>query len=225
MPALPPVPKTIQFTLFYNDNGNANVHNILYYTYSGTLALADLTTLCNNVMTAWGAQFAAQTMPSCSLVGVIGNDLSSNLAPKSASTSAAVPGTNAGQNLSNGATPVFSYLTSRKYRGGHSRTYTPGAVRNSLSDGNTWSGTARTAMQAAWVAFLNAIVTTAVPAAVGQLTHVVAHRYGKTATSPVSGTSSPTRSVPLTTPFTDPVTAVVLNPQIGSQRRRNQQSA
>jgi len=126
--------------------------------------------------------------------------------------------------MTNGAAVVISHETSRKYKGGHSRTYVAGMPRQSLSDGNTLSTLGATALLSAWNAFITAFITTAVPAAVGALQQVVAHRYGKTATAPVLSASTGVRSVPLTTPFTDPITASVINPQLGSQRRRNQQA-
>lgn len=224
MTPLPPISKAIQFKLFYNDQGNANVINELWLTYSSTLAQSDLVILCNNIMTSWGAQFAAQVMPSCSLIGVTGNDMSSNIAPQAGSTHAAIPGSNAGQNIPNGSCGVISYETNLKYKGGHGRVYVPGLPRNALSDGNTWTATARAAIQAAWAAFITEITTVAVPAAVGALTHVIAHRYGKTAAAPVGVSVSSVKSVPLTSPFTTPVNSYFMNPQVASQRRRNQQS-
>lgn len=224
MTAMPPINKAIEFTLFYNDQGNANVQNKLWLTYSSTLALSDLVILCNNIMTSWGAQFAAQVVPGCSLEGVTGNDLSSMTAPQGVSTHAPIAGSNGGQNIPNGSCGVIAYETNLKYKGGHGRVYVPGLPRNSLSDGNTWTTAARAAIQAAWAAFITEVTGVAVPAAVGALTHVIAHRFGKTAGSPVLSSSSSLKSVPLTAPFTTPVSSYFMNPQVGSQRRRNQQA-
>lgn len=218
------MPKCIQFKLFFNDHGNTNVQCMFYVRYTGTLASTDLQTLCNNLFSQWATHMGPQISQSCSLLGVTGNDLSSVTGAKSASTGVAQPGTNINGFNPNGAAFVIGHETARKYRGGHSRTYIPGTPNGSLSDGNTWSNAFQAATLTAWNAFVTAFIQTAVPAAVGALTQVVAHRYGASATAPVSGGVSALKSVPLANPFTDDVTASVANPQVGSQRRRNQQA-
>lgn len=224
MAALPPVPKTIQFKLFFNSHGNSNVQNILYFTYTGTLASTDLQTICNNLLSQWATHMSPQQCTTTSLLGVTGNDLSSVTAAKSASSGVPAAGGNVGAEVSNGAAFVIGHETNRKYKGGHSRSYVPGVAVSELSDGNTWSNTFQASMISAWNAFVTAFISTAVPAAVGTLAQVVAHRYGASPIAPVSGGVSVLKSVPLASPFTDPVTASVANPQVGSQRRRNQQA-
>jgi hypothetical protein len=224
MAALPPVPKCIQFKLYFNDHGNSNVQNLLYFSYTGTLAATDLQTLCNNLMSQWATHMGVEQVNSCSLLGVTGNDLSSVTGAKAASTLGATTGTASPPGLSNGAACVISHESARKYKGGHSRTYVPGMQEASLSDGNTWLNTFQASILSAWNAFISAFIATAVPAAVGTLAQVVAHRYGASATAPVLSAASGRKSVPLATPFTDLVTGTTVNPQVGSQRRRNQQA-
>jgi hypothetical protein len=223
MAQLPPVPKCIQFQLLYSDGADTDVRNMLYFTYTQTLSGTDLVTLCNNVMTEWGTNVAPHCVNTLLLEGVAGNDLSSDLAAQAVNSHPSVPGTGTGVPLTSGAAFVIGYETALKYRGGHSRNYLPGMPNTGLLDANTWTTTFQTAILNAWTAFLSGIVQTAVPVAVGTLQHVVAHRFGKSADAPVLGGSSVTRSVPLADPFTTPVTAVRTNPQVGSQRRRNQQ--
>lgn len=223
VPALPPISKVIQFKLFTNDNGNTNVQNVLYFSYSGSLAATDLQTLCNNMVSAWVTNMLPKLVNTNHILGVTGNDLSSVTAPKSASTGVVSAGTVTPPAITSGAAFVIGHDTSRKYKGGHSRTYITGLPTSDLADGNTWSAAAQTAILTAWNAFITAFTQTLVPAAVGALTQVVAHRYGRTAGSPVLALGSKSPSVPLTTPFADPVTASIANPQVGSQRRRNQQ--
>lgn len=224
MTALPPLPKVIQFKIFTNDHGNSNVQNVLYFSYTGSLAATDLQTLCNNLVAAWVANILPKLVNTNSILGVTGDDLSSDTAPKSASTSVVSAGTVTPPSITSGAAFVIGHDTSRKYKGGHSRSYITGLPTSDLADGNTWSAAAQTAILSAWNAFVTAFTQTLVPAAVGALTQVVAHRYGKTPGSPVLALGSGSKSVPLTTPFADPVTASVANPQVGSQRRRNQQA-
>jgi hypothetical protein len=221
---LPPIPKCVQATLFYLSSGGIPARNILYFSYTQTLSAADLGTICNNIATQWGSHMAAQTLSSWGLEGVGASDLSSQTAAQNGSTGATIPGTATGGLVGAAVSFVISNETARKYRGGHSRNYLPGIPQADLSDSNTWSVAAQTAILNAWTAFLQGIVTVGVPAAVGVLQHVVAHRYGKTAGSPVSASAPSTLSVPLTNPFFDQITAYKTNPQVGSQRRRNQQT-
>lgn len=224
MPALAPVPSTIQFKLFFNDHGNSNVQTLLYVSYSSTLAQSDLQTLCNTCFTQWATHMLPNQVPNLSLLGVTGNDLSAVTAPKAASTFPSQAGTNAGSPIPNAANFIISHETARKYRGGHSRSYIMGMPANQLADGNTWTSPWQTTMLTAWNAFLSGLLTTGVPVAVGTLQHVVAHRYGRTKDGTPGTPDSDLPSVPLDKPFTDPVTAEVANPQVGSQRRRNQQA-
>jgi hypothetical protein len=220
---LPPILRTVQFQLLYTDSADTDVRNILYFTYSNSMSATDLTTLCNNMKTQWNTHMASSTVPNVLLEEVFANDLSSDFAPQAADTLAAFPGTNGGTKLTSGAAFVISNETGLKYRGGHSRNYLPGIPENDLLDANTWSTAAQTAILNAWTAFLSAFIQTAVPAAVGTLVHVVAHRFGKTPDAPVLAGVSASKSVPLTSPFTTPISAYRTNPQVGSQRRRNQQ--
>lgn len=223
MTALPPLPKVIQFKVFTNDNGNTNVQNILYFRYTGNVGSTDMQTLCNNLFTDWVTALFSHLVNTNHLLGVTGNDLSSVTAAKSASTAAVATATAVPPGVTSGAAFIIGHETSRKYKGGHSRTYLTGLPVSSLSDGNTWSAAAQTTILSAWNAFVTAFTSTLVPAAVGQLIQVVAHRYGASPTAPVLAGVSASKSVPLLTPFSDDVTASIANPQVGSQRRRNQQ--
>lgn len=225
MTALPPVPKCIQFQLLYTDGADTDIRNMLYFTYTQTLSSTDLQTLCNTMVTVWGSHMAGQTVQRCVLEGVIATDLSGPTSAEGSSSIASIPGTivpATSQGLTSGAAFVMSNITALKYRGGHSRNYIPGLPQSGLLDANTWTVAFQTTIINAWAAFLQAFVSTAVPTAVGVLQQVVAHRFGKTAGAPVL---SGVKSVPLSNPFTTAVTAHKTNPQVGSQRRRNQQFA
>lgn len=223
MTALPFVPKTIQFQLVYTDQADSDIRNMLYFTYGNSLSATDLQTLCNSMASNWDAHMATNTTTNVALEEVFASDLSSDVSAQAASTLGVQTGGNAGGHLTSGAAFVMGYETSRKYRGGHARNYLPGMPVTGLADANTWTAAWQTTIVNAWSAFLNAFVSAAVPVAVGALTHVVAHRFGKTPGAPVLASSGAVKSVPLAVPFTDPITAIRSNPQVGSQRRRNQQ--
>lgn len=223
MPPLPPVSFALHFRLLYVDFGNTNVQNNLYFTYSQTMSNTDLTTLCNSMVTRWTNHIGPQVSQNLTLFGVVANDLTTSTAAQGASTVPSIGGALAGPELSNAAAFVISNETARRYRGGHSRVYLPGQMQSHLADGNTWTTAFQTAMLQAWNAFISEFITTAVPAAVGTLRQIVVHRYGRTSTSPVSTVDDDSPSVPLTNPYFDLVTASAANPNVGSQRRRNQQ--
>jgi hypothetical protein len=223
MAALPPVPNCIQVTMIYGDGGDASIRNILYFTYSGSVSATDLGTFCALVKSEWGSNMAAQTVTTTALEEVFATDLGSHTGAQAADGNPSLAGTHAGPGLTSGAAFVMGNEGTLRYRGGHSRNYLPGMPQSGLQDPNTWTLTFQQAVLTAWTAFLQAVITHA-PAAMGALAHAIAHRFGRTATSPVLSASAPdVPSVPLAAPFTEPVKANRTNPQVGSQRRRNLQ--
>lgn len=223
MPALANVPLTIQIILTGNDGADANVQNSLYFTYTGTAAGTDLNTLLGIVSAAWSANLAPQTINSYHLVRIQITDLNSKTGAQ-VQEALSIAGTVVGTPVTSGAAAVVSGKESDRYRGGHRRVYLGGQETGHLLDNNTWTVAYQTALAAAWQAFVNQIISAA-PAAMGALKDVIVHRYGATAGSPVLATSGRARmkSVPLTTPITHPISGYVTNPQVASQRRRNQQ--
>ena len=232
MAPLPPVPKTIQFQLVYTDGTNTNVRNMLYFTYTGTVSPTDLVTLCNNLKTEWNTYMAPQTNTSVHLLNVYGNDLASPTGAQGVDSNVAYPGTMAGAALTSGCALCISHETGLKYKGGHSRVYLPGQTQINLLDANTWTTAFQSAILTAWTSFISHFLSTLVPAAVGSLQQVVAHRYGRTPSGPGGPPDSDLPSVPLTSPYTTPVTAY-RSRRSGSRRhgtadadrrrRRNQQ--
>jgi hypothetical protein len=223
MAALPPIPNALQMQLIYSWGSNTDIRNILYFKYSGSISSGDLLTLVRSMKTSWTAHMAPQTVTDCFLTTVFGNDVASNLGAQAIDGNPAVAGTAAGTRTTAGAAFVIGNETALKYRGGHSRTYIPGMPESNTSDSNSWTTVAQQAMLTAWSAFIQAFITSAVPAAVGSLQQAVAHRFGKSATAPVLAADTDVPSVPLTSPFLQVITAYRTNPQVASQRRRNQQ--
>lgn len=223
MPALPPVPKTLQIRLVYNDGGDADIQNILYFKYGGTASAPDLVTLAQEVKTVWGTHMAGQHSNTLHLLSVFIDDLDSATGAQAVDGNPALTASNVSGPLTSGVAFVMSNVGQMKYRGGHSRTYLPGIPTNAAQDPNTWTTAFQTAMLTAWQGFIAAIVSAA-PTAIQLLGQVIAHRFGASATAPVgvsSGRSA--RSVPLTHPVVENVVGHRTNPQVGSQRRRNLQ--
>jgi hypothetical protein len=216
-----PVPNCIELVFIMSDGGDTGMECHTYWGYNGSVSATDLTTMCSAAYGQWGAHILPQQGNWVTLEECFGNDLASITGAQAAFSGASI-GTSAGTGkLSSGTAFVLSFETSRKYRGGHSRIYIPGVPASDLADANSWTTTQATNMVTGWQAFRNALVA-AIPAAIGIVGQVVAHRYGASATAPVLGAPSVRKSVPLTHPFTDPVTAIRGNISVGSQRRRNQ---
>jgi hypothetical protein len=225
MPALPDVPLTIRIRLTSIDGGGAQMQNFMYYTYTGTAAATDLNTLMGIVVSAWSTNISPHYSTNGHLTGVEITDLNSKTGAKVAET-VSVAGTQAGNELTSGVAAVISGKESDRYRGGHRRIYLPSRNGNDLADANTWSVALQSAISAAWQAFVNQIISAA-PAAIGAMKDVIVHRFGATAGAPVLATSGRARmkSVPLTIPITHAITSYATNPQVASQRRRNQQTS
>jgi hypothetical protein len=224
MAALPPVPKTLKFQAVFSDGADSNIHNIHYVSYTNSAAASDIQVIVTAFSNAWETHMATQLTTNVALEAVLAQDLNSATGAAAEST-VTVAGTNAGTKLTSAASFVMGNEGTFRYRGGHSRTYLPGMNEGALLDANTWTTAWQTAMVNAWSAFWSEVLSAATSTALGTLAHVIAHRFGKTATAPVSvpGYRLVARSVPLTSPWTEPVTAYKTNPQVGSQRRRNMQ--
>lgn len=221
MPPLPPVPKCFSLTFIGNDGGDPDIQNHTYWSFTGALSATDLTTITAAAFAQWGTHMSALQGAWYKLTEVAGNDLSSRTGAQ-AFTTGSTPGTSGATGpLGSGSAFVLSFEGGTKYRGGHSRIYIAGQGSSDMSDPNSFTGTHATGMVSGWTALRNALIA-AIPSAVGVVAQVIAHRYGATAGSPVSGEGATVRkSVPLTNPFTEPVVAVRGNPGLGSQRRRN----
>jgi hypothetical protein len=225
MTALPPVPKTIKFQAEFTDSADSDIRNIHYVSYTNTASAGDLQTMTNAFVAQWTTHMGPQQVTTVSLEQVLAQDLSSPTGAAALSGGGSA-GTNSGTHLTSGACFVMSNEAQFRYRGGHSRTYITGIPSSGLEDANTWTTAFQTGMVNAWSAFWSAFLAEASSTALGTLAHVVAHRFGKTATAPVDvpGYRLVARSVPLTSPWTEPVVAYRTNPQVGSQRRRNMQA-
>jgi hypothetical protein len=224
VPAQALVPTTIAIKLTGSDGGGAQINNTYYFTYGTSAGSGDLTTLLGVVASSWSANISIHVPPTYHLLSIDINDLNSKTGAHVAETVSIAGTASPGTELSSGAAGLVSFKEGLKYRGGHSRTYIGGMTKENLADANTWSTAWQTILSTAVSTFISQLISAA-PAAMGALKHVVVHRYGDTAGGPVLATSGQARmkSVPLTVPITMPVTGYVTNPQVASQRRRNQQ--
>lgn len=225
MPPLPVVPRTIKYSLRYSDSGNTNVENVFYQTFTQPPGSSDATSLAATVTAQWLTHVSPLMGTWMTLISATVNDLSSTTGAVAVNVTGGAGTAAAGAHLSSGAATVIQTKIARKYRGGHSRIYLPGAGQNDLQTTNTWTTSYITAVAAGWAAFVNGIITNA-PVALGAMQNVVAHRYGRCASPPCSpAPDEDAPSVPLASPYTDAISAWSVNPRVGSQRRRNQQGS
>ena len=218
---LPVAPKTAAFFLRTQITGAGVAETRFHMKYTNSLSSTDATTLLNTLATSWTTRFAPLTGTAYTLVGTAVNDLDSRTGVE-VGLVVSHPGTAASQGGQAATSFVMSAKTALKYRGGHSRVYIPGISISNLADSNTWSTAAQGTVFTAWTGML-ADLATSPPVGVGAMSQVVV-RY--ISSNKADFTPAPPQTPPpwlLPTPMILPITSWVSNPQVGSQRRRNQQ--
>jgi len=206
----------------YLDSAGPIVVNSVYFKYTGTLNAADATTIINAGIGSWGASLGGHMCPNITFVALGLNDLDSRTGVQLAVASGA-RGTAVVPAVTSGAALVISGKVAYKFRGGHARVYLSGLPLSATSDPNSWSAGTITALGSAWNSHINSI-TGAATGATGAIQAVMAHRYSK---NPAELGEPPTfvtpKPLPIPNPSTFPITSWTVNPQLASQRRRNQQ--
>lgn len=162
--------------------------------------------------------------PEIVLTGYIAEDLSADDAA-SAEISDDTPGTGETAALPAGLAVVSSYEISRRYRGGHPRSYWPIGLPSDIGTDQTWSSAAVTAFQSAIAGVLDSL-----PASTSGGTTISSHvnvSYYSGFTSVENPITHRYRNVPTlrATPTVDLVTSVVVRPYIGSMRRRRNKTS
>lgn len=138
MPALPPVPQTLRIAYDWTIDEDMKAVCREYYRYSGPGAsAAGLATLAGNIHSSYVTNLAPLFHSSRVLNSVQITDLTSATAPEGGATGDA-PGTRAGTKLPASAAVLQSQEISRRYRGGHPRTYWPMGVEDDMFDSQTW---------------------------------------------------------------------------------------
>jgi hypothetical protein len=118
---------------------------------------------------------------------------------------------------------VVSGHVALRYRGGHCRVYIPALANGQLTDSNTWSTTFQATLFTAWTGIMSDLMSSP-PIAVGALSPVAVHQYSSNHADFPDGVPTTKPPWPLADPTTYAITSWSVNPQVGSQRRRNQQA-
>jgi hypothetical protein len=189
--------------------------------YTLALSSTDATTLLTTLAGAWNTEMAGLTGPDYTLNAVSVNDLGSRTGVESTLVVSHV-GTNVNHGIAASAAFVMSAHVALKYRGGHSRVYIPGIASTFLTDTNTWSAGGQGSVFSAWTGMLSTL-TTSPPVGVGALSQVTVRYISSNKADFPSGSEPSEFPALLPTPMVLGVTSWSSNPQLGSQRRRNQQ--
>ena len=223
MPALPAVSKVFRLDFNQTYGGNTRIKDRLFFSYTGAISAADAATLATTARNAWNTNLAPILVNTHSLTSIQLTDLNSNTGVQVVNSTAA-PGTAAVAGVPAGAAMVFKLKTNLRFRGGHPRFYLTGIGANNLTTPETWLATGASTFLAAFQAMITAIQT-APPAAVGVVVNIAVSYFQ--GFHNVTFPSGRVRSVATlrTTPVQLTIASYAVNPNVASQRRRNQQSA
>jgi hypothetical protein len=156
MPALPDAAAIVRVRVIGTVNG-APFNNIFHLQYDAAApSVANLNTLCADVLTAWQTNFKSLCPSTVVLASADAQDLT-NAGAASGSATDTTAGTRSGTAMPNSVAACITWRINNRYRGGHPRTYLPAGVIADVSGGNRWTDAFVTAMNTAAAAFLTAL--------------------------------------------------------------------
>lgn len=222
MPPLPAVPKVLRVTQRMQFGSDLDLLSRCFLQYSGSApSPTQLDDFCTSAVTIWGVDLQTMVNSSVELVGIDAEDLSSPTAAIGTAVAALV-GSRSGATLPAGVAAVIQFKIARRYRGGHPRSYWPGAVTTDETTPQTWHTTYLTDLTSAYQSWISDLEGDGWSGS-GSITQVnVSYYSGFTNVLYPSGRyhAVPTlRAVPVV----DVVAGIAVNPIFGSQRRRNEQ--
>lgn len=146
MAPLPPITNVakVRVVMLQGPTGGHNSQNVHHVKFTGSATDADMSSLAFNWHVIYAGLFsgtltgaATYISEDTNLIYVTATDLSSDTAPFAQVEPAPVPG--AATQVSPVSTAfLLSHHVSRRYRGGHPRTYIPGVTPDNTTDGRTW---------------------------------------------------------------------------------------
>jgi hypothetical protein len=221
MPALPSVPGVVQLafgTLMIDDTYLAI--NRLHFHYTGAAPTSgQMSSFATTCLTAWGSAIEPSMCQDKKSQQLVAIDLSSPTGA-TAEVTDGTRGALTGAPLPDDTSLVMSATVSRRYRGGHPRSYLALGDATSLLDGHTWAGAFLTAVTTAWAGFMTA-VEGAGWAGAGTITPVnVSYYEGYHLVTYPSGRSRDVPTLRVGGPVVDPISAFVARARVGTQRRR-----
>jgi hypothetical protein len=221
MPALPAASNVAKIQMVGSYGQDVNVLNTVHCKFTGSPQVSD----CNNwalaVHNAWVSHMAPLISGSYTLNNVIVTDLTSSTGAVGSDVANA-PGTGSASGVPAGVALVVRFEISRRYRGGHPRQYIAGVPSAEVTGENEWSSTYISTFEAAYLLFATSISgfsdTNVQGTQIVNLSYVDGHNW-------VQDSKGNWHRAPVyrTVPATDPVSAYIVNPVLGSMRRRNEQ--
>jgi hypothetical protein len=224
MPALPNVTKVLRCDFFSTVGPDTRVRDRIFFSFSGAGPnVADLNTLATTIDSAWAANIISLQPSTATLTSIQLTDLTSATGAQTVKSVSRV-GNRAVTALPSATSIIIKFKIARRYRGGHPRFYLYGGGAQDTLNPSTWLSAFTGPVATQWAAFIAACELTP-PTNLGVLVHVnVSYFSGFTNKTFPSGRIRPVPTV-RGTPVVDSVVSYSVNPIIGSQRRRNLQSA
>jgi hypothetical protein len=182
--------------------------------------VAILNAFASSIRALWATDMAPLHGVSVNLDAVNIEDLTS--ATAAVGTSAGLTaGTRAGTQMPAGVAVVNAYKISRRYRGGHPKSYFPAFTNTDISTAQLWVTASVNAFNAGWAAFKTGIL--ALSSGGCTITNQVNVSYFKgftVITNPVTGRAR-NLPTPRAVPVVDQIISSACDTVPGSQRRRN----
>ena len=221
MPALPSIPNIIRAGFRFGNNTTTQIAGVaLHYAYTGgPPGVSDVAGVALDLKNAFGTHVASQLSHDYGLDEVVVTDLSSPTGATAGDGTATVNGTLSGSTLQAGTCALAHYDITRRYRGGHPKSFWPLGDEDQLATIAQWNSTFVTNVSAALAAFEAAALAISVGGS--SLSHQVNVSYFHGST-PFTLPGGRVRNIPTLrgTPLVDQITFGFVNPIIGSQRRR-----
>jgi len=140
MPARPPIANVIKVEYLWTQSG-APAANVLHLGYSSAPpSSTDLGSLANSFAALWSVNVPLMSTycpPNTILDEVVCTDLSSDSSAIGSYVDGSA-GSSVGQPLSAGSAFLVNWLITRRYRGGHPRTYWPAWTSNLIQTSTAW---------------------------------------------------------------------------------------
>jgi hypothetical protein len=218
----PPVPNVIKLSMKFTTATDLDIVTNTHWKYTGGPPVAsDLQAFLSNVATESTNQMEALVPTTVTHVQDTATDLASAQGVQQIQTHAQV-GTRTGAYLPINAACLINMKIQRRYRGGKPRNYWPFGVQGDLVDDAHWSSTAITAFTTGFSNWANGLL---VAQGAITLTNLVNVSYYQGHFAVQNGVTKRYRNVPTLGPtppypYVDNALSLVVNPTLGSQRRR-----
>lgn len=203
--AFVPVPGVVKTVVEGNING-VPCNNIFYWLMDDTAGLdnAQAVQVATAVHSSYNTHLLSWIISAYTLQQTTAEDLTS-VSGGTGVFGGSHPGSFGAQEIAASTSTLVTHKISRRYRGGHPRTYLPPFSGLALADPQHWTSANVNGLQTAWGAFVSGVVS-------GTVT-------GNTISQHVN-VSFRSGNAPRVTPLIDPISSSIVETMVGTQRRR-----